>query len=276
MTRKLKSKLTAVLLLALLAPNLVWAVDYTADANCQGAWLFTEGSGITVADDSQNSNTGNFVSSGHPAWAAMSGTNAPTYADYMADFTPNDYIGCGVTNLPSPRSGDDVSLTTWVDRDATGTEHKLLARWDDNSAGSGKYSFLLGVTSGNLAQIAISKADKNGIYVKAGTSTITSGSWWFICGTWNKTSVEIFVNGVSEGTSSTGGGSDSGSDSAECTLGCGANLPLQRNGFLDGKMFESSVFDRVLDSTEINDIMDNGLAGAAPPAGFPQIIINIL
>ena len=49
--------------------NTAWAVDLTQDANCVGAWLFKEGSGESVADDSANSNSGTFLGAGEPAWA---------------------------------------------------------------------------------------------------------------------------------------------------------------------------------------------------------------
>lgn len=70
-------RIVAVLFTALfLLPVTAWATNYTADVNCTAAYLFTEGSGTTVADSSPSANTGTFNASGHPAWSA----NVPSYA----------------------------------------------------------------------------------------------------------------------------------------------------------------------------------------------------
>ena len=65
----------------------IFNTDYTADATCKGAWLFTEGSGTSVADASGEGNTGTFVADGRPAWSST----VPTYGEggspsYSADF----------------------------------------------------------------------------------------------------------------------------------------------------------------------------------------------
>jgi len=46
------------------------------------------------------------------------------------------------------------------------------------------------------------------------------------------------------------------------------------NEFTNGKMDEMAMFNRALTSTEINDIKDNGLAGAAAPAARRIIMVN--
>jgi len=76
-----------------------FCTDYTADSACQGAWLFTEGSGTTVDNaEGTSSYDGAFKGTGEPAWVgSVTGTNAPpAYATDCVDYDgSDDYISCG-------------------------------------------------------------------------------------------------------------------------------------------------------------------------------------
>ena len=92
MIKKLLLRLTALSLLVLSTNNL-WAIDYTQDANCQVAYLMLEGSGTSVADSSQNSNTlDDFKANGEPAWGSTTPNPPDTYVPYYLEYDgDNDY-----------------------------------------------------------------------------------------------------------------------------------------------------------------------------------------
>ena len=97
------------------------ATDYTQDVNCQGAWLFVEGTGTTVGDVSQNTNTGNFKASGEPLWTT-GGPSRAYLSNYAAYDNFDDYIKCG-----SDSSLDDMAAVTfviWAYPDTDGGDHR--------------------------------------------------------------------------------------------------------------------------------------------------------
>lgn len=238
-------------------------VDYD-DANCQGAWLFTEGSGTTVADDSQNTNTGNFKDTGEPAWASMAGTNAPSYSDYMVDFDgSNDFIDCGTDSSLDPGT-DDFTFIQWVRSNDTDC-FSLSTRSSSTTDG---YEFLIGggATAGDWSMRVDGAVGSSYSPVVSG---LNDGKWHFLCGTLTyevSPYGKFWVDGVDEVDIERNPGAITNSQ----------NFYFGRRGTLFGfsdYSGESAVFNRDLDSTEINDIMDNGLAGAvAPPTRRVMLI----
>lgn len=246
--------------------------DYTQDANCQGAWLFTEGSGTTVADASQNSNTGNFKGDGEPAWVgSVSGTNAPTYATDCVLFDGgDDHINCGNSasmNMPL------ATIVAWIKPDADASDAQIVGR--DESAGAGRdFQFRKGDTDklefiifvGNSAHTCVSSA----------SIAEDSDTWSHVAGTYDGETILTWINGSNDGTQASPSGN---MDNDGGVLGIGARTTNASTWteWFDGAITEVAIFNRVLNSTEINDIMDNGLAGAAgsaspsaTPSGTPS------
>lgn len=228
--------------------------DYTADPNCVAAYLFTEGSGTTVDDASANSNTGNFKGTGEPAWASMAGTNAPSYAPYMADFDGvDDYIV--VANHASINiAASNLAVVVWCNRDDTGVTDHIVSKWDN---------FVVQIANTNdvrWAVLGVTNLETTG-------DLFPSGSWYHIGTTYNTTSGlrEIYVNGVSVASAKAESGqptSDTGNLYLGMYEGGGANFTL------NGKLSETAIFSDTLTSTEINEIMDYGLKPSGTATGY--------
>lgn len=236
----------------------IFRSDYTQDANCKGAWLFKEGSG-NVDDSSSNSNTGVFASSGHPAWASMSGTNAPSYAPYRANFdgSDNDYIDCG-NNSSLNVTTSDFSVGGWINAygTVTGDDNVPFCR--------GQYAqdgwFMEQVTGWGL-QFAESANPL--AYAKATTTIDGNDTWRHFWGVRSTNTIILYINGVAEANYIH-------RDAAVNLTTSTKNFYIGRYnatgaGWL-GSISESGFFDKALNSTEINEIYDYGLAGSAETA----------
>ncbi len=251
-------KLILFLLLVLGIWTSAFAIDYTQDANCVGAWLFTEGSGITVDDASVNSFTGNFVSSGHPAWAAMSGTNAPSYATYMVDFDgTNDYIDMGDQDALSYTTGN-FTIVAWIYLDAVDCVFM-------NKGHYGDYGYYFQVNSGSNLQIFTAGS------LTTSSSTLSIGQWYHVAFVRDGTNPnKLYINGSEPSYSSQPNGAN------DLTT----NYPFQLGQYdtgvlrLNGRMSETAIFSRALISTEINDIKNNGLLGTGTTPSGQVIIIG--
>lgn len=222
-----------------------FGTDYTQDANCQAAYLFTEGSGVTVADSSQNSHTGNFLGEGQPAWSALV---PAAYAAGSVKFDgSNDYINCG--NSAALNIGNDYTSLAW----------------DYNPAGNApKHGHIFGRRAGSEFLYALFIAGGNNVEHRLTTNTgqytltrLSPDDQWNhrVIVRSGTTLMTIYLNGVSVASRACAGTASTGTN---ILMGAAAG-----NEF-NNKVTEFAEFNRNLDSTEINDIMDDGLVGAAP------------
>ena len=245
----------------------IFKTDYTQDANCQGAWLFTEGSGESVADSSQNNNPGTFKDAGEPSWEPMAGVNAPSYAPYAVNFDgADDFISCGDAQLIT---GTVMSLGCWLYPKAIATNIGYPISKYSTAGGQREWLLILtGAADAYALSIAYDGTNVRFARIDGSLSVdIPDDEWSHFYWTRTGLTVKCYVNGVSQNIDTQ-------------TLLAG-DAPLNTNTSLqmgdrvgggrpfEGKETEVSVFDRVLDSTEVNDIIDNGLTGTAPANLWP-------
>jgi hypothetical protein len=221
--------------------------DYTQDANCVGAWLFTEGSGTTVDDSSPNSNTGTFSSDGHPAWS----TDVPAaFVSGSVNFTPNDYINkTSFSSVTAP----PITIVAWFKSDSSTSDQTLVTIGKNDTSDDWFRLLIRGSVSGDPVQIDI---NANSSYSSVDTTTgYTVGSWAHAAAVFTSTtSRTVYINAGSSATNT-----DTRVPSGVNSIGIGR---LERSNpveYMDGLITEVAIFSRVLSSTEINDIMDNGL-----------------
>ena len=253
-------RLSLALLLSLFLVNSALATDYAADANCQGAWLFTEGSGITVADASQNSNTGTFTASSQPSWETATPSSA--YSDDYVDFDAGEKIDAG-NGATLQITGNNFSITCWAKANSLSAYEGPFSKTDAGwIKGWGLYWF-----SDNTMRFYINHYGNS----PALTAFTDTSGWHHWAGTYDDgrdsgSDVHIYLDGVIGGTK---GSATALVDSGDiCTMG------TLRGYDWDGWVDETAIFDSTLDSTEINDIMDNGLSPVAAAAGQVIIMMN--
>jgi hypothetical protein len=226
----------------------VWATDYTSDANCQGAWLFETGSGETAVDSSQNSNDGTFLSADHPEWSS---TVPDTYSTYSV-WRPDDdtQINMGADTVFPATS--DFTYMLWLRTDADGINRVVINRTTATNE-----LLIVYLNNDDTVSCWIRDDDGAGLIQEKSASTLSADDWVHVAFVRDESAnqVEIFWNGSSDATPAD---ADWGQISPKLRFFEDETSGFAFPGYLD----EVGYFDRLLTSTEINDIMDNGLEGA--------------
>lgn len=226
-------------------------VDYTQDINCQGAWLLDDGSGTTPNDSSVNNYEGTF--GGTPTWETVSPPVASSTSYLHFNASP-DWVGFGdILNFTSA-----ISMVSWIKLDATGSREIFIGKGTFIEAADSQY-WLEVRDTGRIGFYLSDNSPADHLLI--GTTTIVSDTnWHFITGTYDGTTQKVYVDGVIDGTTLTW--------SVNLNVAVGKLFRFSRGGelgslFFDGSMDEVVMFDDALTSTEINDIMDNGLKPGA-------------
>lgn len=260
-----KSNLILMLLLSLSLTHNAQATNYCNHANAEGCYIYSEGSGTSLADQTSNNNDGTFASSGNPGWSS---TVPSGYSNYAADFTGavTEYIE--LTSDSSIELQNPLTVVSWANLDDAAnppaTEKPIWAGNDSSSY------FYLAVKGDNTLAVdkrnAVNVANANtsfpeDVYVHVGFVIDGSGDW------------EFFIDGVSDGT---GNNNQTYTyDGNNISLGATIQSGVATN-IWNGLLTEQAGFSTDLTSTEINDIMDNGLIGGGGGGPTPRraMVVN--
>lgn len=227
--------------------------DYTVDGNMVAYYYFEDAPGIDQSGTGDN----------HVDDAAADPTGDE--ADFKqgaqsADFElgSTQYLQCDTASLtadfPGKAASDSFTIVVWVKpEEHDSTRYNICGVINDNS-------WRIQIGSDDKLQSKFYYSDGGGGDVGANANTaLVDGTWYHaayvIDGTANK--IYIYRDGVED----TGGGV-----AFDHTLVSGTGAFRIGNELasyhFDGKMDELAIFDRALNITEINEIMDDGLAGA--------------
>ena len=227
------------------------ATDYTLDAACTGAWLMNVDED-PITDSSAAGNDGTLRGAGEPDFIA----SAKFGGGYQFDAN-NDFADVGTLGIFANLSGG-----AWV------TIAGAFSRWTRiMDRGTNLY-----FAADNTTAIGLRHSYIGGGYTTVSHTWLTDGTWQHVFFTYDGSEIKIYANGVDKGGALGLSGSFDISGGA-LSLGRGAN-----NSW-DDKIDEACLFSRALDSTEINELMDNGLEGdqgvtpAAPSGVVPLILI---
>ena len=242
--------------------------DHTQDNDCQLAWLFTGGSGTSVADSSTNSHTGSFKGSGEPAWDT---DDVPFGTEGSA---PNSVHFDGSDDEISTADSADFNIgtgdATWYvffERDTDATWHNLLSHTNPGDASEGWWITMEpDTTYGNSILIAIDDSDHNS---DDGIPDPADG-WVSLCVTKVGTNITYYANGVESG----GANNSKNIDDSSQPFKMGNQNSAYGESLLDGSIAEAALFTRALSPAEITKIYNYGLAGyTAPATSTGQIIM---
>lgn len=188
------------------------------------------------------------------------------FGTYSRDFEDSDseYLVHGDGN-ETDISGADQSITVcgWAKmEDDLNHIYAVAGKYD---YGSNNRQYILRLdTANNKMSFGVS-GDGVTLNSTAGdTATLVIDTWYFLCGVYNDSTIEVYLDGSNDSTSPTsysGGIYDGTSGFAVGTYF--DTYPTPRF-YYDGLIDDVGVFDVALDSTDINDIMDNGLSGTPP------------
>ena len=89
-------------------------------------------------------------------------------------------------------SGDAITLSMWT-KLTTSTKQKFLSKWQDSPV---RHSYLL--EQNGVGDVARFVVNAGGINIVGGTTTLVTGVWYHIAGTYDGTTARIYLNGVEE------------------------------------------------------------------------------
>lgn len=208
-----------------------------------------------LTDSSQNTNTGALKGAGEPNYATADqpdsgdGFGGTSVGYYIFDGN-DDYVNCGTDS--SVELTTAIAIVSWVYLDASGDDG-IMAKCSSADFGSKGYNFL--VKSDNDISGVINNV------TSTSTTNLTLDSWDHVAMVWSQNNtIDLYLNGVEVSYDSQGTETDAIINSSDSLyLGTYYN----RSGrTIEGWLDEVALFDRTINSTEINDAMDNGLAAA--------------
>lgn len=247
--------LLSLLLLSLVFP--VYATDFTQDANCERAYLFTEGSGTTVDNaEGTAARDGTFKGSGEPAWTS----DVPAgYSNYSVDYDDNDDFISSV----DPSLTDSMTIMSWAKSDD--------ADFGSSHVNSFHPGFFLTSDGSTNMRFAVATPGENSVVLDSYSNL--GLTWHHYVGVYDDgvTADDIitYVDGVEKNTASESGNIDTGGD-----YNLGSYWGSHTSTFCwDGHIAESAIFSRNLTLTEINEIFDNSLDGSLAVTAKGQVII---
>lgn len=236
----------------------VGATVWYEDINCQAAYLM-ETDEDPITDSSQNTNTGAKQGTTSPAFKT---TSPPaTYSTGYYYFTGSD-SRFDITDHASLDASGDFALVAWINMDSYGDSG--YGRIYDHFASNAGISWYVDDTAVSEG-MSLNIGDGTLEFENSDADIIAVGSWYHIATMLDDAAntVTFYVNGVEKGTPT--------NSNTPTASGVNATIgdrdDIARN--FDGDIDELAYFDRTLDSTEMNDIMDNGLAGETAK---PQLI----
>ena len=156
-------------------------------------------------------------------------------------------------------TGDEITVSTWLKLDSTNGEQKLVSKWADVGT---VHQYLMSVTGAEKAQFVVKIS---GVAVALGATTISTGVWHNIIGRYDGSDVEIFLDGVQDGTiSQTGNIIDT---TASLVLGAGSGGSGSEQP-LDGFLGHVAIWDIALSDSNIES-----LANCGSPLQFPEGLV---
>jgi hypothetical protein len=166
------------------------------------------------------------------------------------------YDGTGgnlTTDILDIGGATSLSLSFWINTtdDSTGDIH-LLGKWD---GGAGSDSFLAYLNSGVLTFYT---CDGSSNYFIDAISDVFDGSWHHVVCVFADSTMELFVDGVSQGTVVAGSSLASGAG-----FGVG-NSTFNSVGLYNGSIDETGVWNRTLSQADVTKLY-NGGAGLTYP-----------
>ena len=195
----------------------VWNSDY------KGVWHLPNGSTLTANDSTGNGNNGSVTSA----------TATAGQIDGGGSFDGSSAnINLGTSTTLQPTTGGTVSI--WLKANSFRNCSTAIANQDvlNDRNGYGLYFYSSGVANFELATGSTRQT--------VNSSALSSGQWYYLVGTWNSTTVSIYVNGAL-------------SASATKSLTPTYSAPL-RIGVDGDQSFTNNYFNGILDEARVSDI----------------------
>ena len=232
-------------------------VEPVAATALVGYWKLDEGQGLTAHDLSSGAHDGTLTSG--PLWTTAGLPASITFDDPGAltfDGT-SDYVDVGASATPNSSA---FSVCAWVKLNSTSGWQGLVSQDGTNTSA---YALLKSSVTNKFALVA-EAPDANGASVTStgGTTTPVTGTWYHLCGTYDASTLRLYVNGALEGAVAF---SASWTATGHTILGADKSSGL-RCDYLNGTLDDVRIYDVALTATQVAALAagryPSGLAGA--------------
>jgi Concanavalin A-like lectin/glucanases superfamily len=225
-----------------------------------GVWKLNEGSGTLVADSSGNGNNG--VISGQTSWVAGVFGGSGLRFDGSGRVKVND------NNALEPASA--VTVSAWFRHGGSPGAYRYIAAKGANGCIAASYGLYSGPNGGLEFYVSKQRGSRFARSPDAGKG-VWDGQWHLAVGTYDGTTIRLYVDGVQVGSGSAWGGSLEYllPDSNDFYIG---NYPGCTDHAFAGDVDDVVVWGRTLTAGEIADLPSGGTGDGtpvqtSPPAG---------
>lgn len=190
---------------------------------------------------------------------ATSGSTGKINNCYDFDGTNDQAIAATPTN-----SYTAYSISAWVKADSvSGNRTIATSRIDTVGNGDGMLIIVISGVPRLLVKVAASVGQIDA------TTTLSTGTWYHIVGTWDGTNYKIYVDGTLENT-----GSKSGTMTTATTLCLGAHRTASTSyqEYWDGLIDEVGTFDVGLTADNVEYLYNSGSPGSAQQYQFTAAV----
>ena len=237
------------------------AVDYTADATCQGAWLFA--SGLELLDETSNDN--DLTNNGTTTFASTTLPDGFSTGQYGIFNGTDQYLSRANASMPADFPGyadnPDMTVSVWVYFDIVDTgEESIIAAYAGNQGWQlsdhyGSFRFRIeDSTPTSTYQNIASESTEDWLHVVLSVDG-DGGTGQAAITAWISTDGGSFGD-IVDGTSwDLVGIDDTGTSGADFKIGSGDN------GFMDGNIYQPIVFNRTFERAEALELYTTGIKG---------------
>ncbi|MFC6955250.1 PKD domain-containing protein [Halorubellus litoreus] len=211
------------------------------DAGLVGYWPLDEDRGPTAADASGTGNDGSVQ--GDPAMG-QSGIHGSS--SYGLDGS-NDWVRVPDDSSLELSRTDEATVSAWVRKDSAQSGWIAIAQHSDQS-------YNLQFTNGDVPAFTIYDG---GWQTAQADSSLQTGRWYHVVGTFDGSTVRLYVDGVLVDTTSASYIADAGGTD----LGLGENVE-QSGRHLDGDLDEVRIYERAISTADVRALYN----GTAPTA----------
>jgi|694.fasta_scaffold04378_2 hypothetical protein len=201
-------------------------------------YKFDEGYDSFTYNSNNSSLLGTLNNISSPATASSGWTSNGKVNNAIVFDNINDYVSVGDAADISPTTG--LTISAWVNRSTNNSADGIVGKY--NSAAN-RRSYILGFNT-STAQLILSP-NGTSITTVSGTTTIGTGQWYHIVGTYDGSYMRIYVNGNLEGSATYSSGIYDSTD--DLRIGDGDIGLWPFNGIID----EVKLYNFALNSDEI-------------------------
>lgn len=207
-----------------------------------GLWKLDETSGSIATDSSTNDYHGTLV--GSPTWTTAGNIDG---ALEFESSDGEDRVDVGTFNV----SGNEISIAAWVRPEDGTTDQRIIIKADSLDLQDQYWGMAVG--DANELDFRIKAGGTTESFTEVGA--LSPGKWSHVVGTYDGTTMRMYVNGnLIQGVAHSVGGALGEDSSVPVSIGA-ANLSGRA---FDGRLDDVRVYSRLLCDEEVEDIYKGG------------------